>query len=316
MSLRFRKSIKIAPGVKVNLNKNSVSTTIGTKGAHYTANSKGVKTVSAGIPGTGLSYTASSGKSRKSKQARTIARNSYSSANDQPDTKKKAPKKKHGCLVPIIIFFAALFLLDSCLSDDELNSIALSADTETVYDINAEIPINLTTEPDKYSIPEGSFDISGGTLDISDKEITFSATEEGSYTICANHSGVKSNTLIINVEDKEAIAKEEEKKKEEAAAQAAAKVKEEEDTSKTEELGATGTNNDEETDSQNNFDTYDNPEQQHTKNNYVLNTSTMKFHLPSCRDVPKIAPQNYSTYDGTRDDIINQGYSSCGHCKP
>ena len=41
MGLRFRKSIKIAPGLKINLNKNSVSATIGTKGAHYTVNSKG-----------------------------------------------------------------------------------------------------------------------------------------------------------------------------------------------------------------------------------------------------------------------------------
>lgn len=66
--------------------------------------------------------------------------------------------------------------------------------------------------------------------------------------------------------------------------------------------------------SANNFNTYDNAEQ--TTSNFVLNTSTMKFHNPGCRDVKKIAPHNYSTYDGTRDDIINQGYSPCGHCNP
>lgn len=69
-------------------------------------------------------------------------------------------------------------------------------------------------------------------------------------------------------------------------------------------------------DSTNNFDTYDNPEQQQTTSSYVLNTDTMKFHNPSCKDVRKIAPQNYSTYDGTRDDLIGQGYSPCGHCNP
>lgn len=53
---RFRRSIKIAPGLKLNLNKNSTSLTFGGKGAHYTINSKGTKTTSFGIPGTGLSY--------------------------------------------------------------------------------------------------------------------------------------------------------------------------------------------------------------------------------------------------------------------
>ena len=56
MGLRFRKSINVAPGVKLNLNKKSASITVGTKGAHYTVNSNGKKTASAGIPGTGLSY--------------------------------------------------------------------------------------------------------------------------------------------------------------------------------------------------------------------------------------------------------------------
>lgn len=53
---RFRKSVKIAPGVKLNFNKNSTSVTFGGKGAHYTVNSKGTRTASLGIPGTGISY--------------------------------------------------------------------------------------------------------------------------------------------------------------------------------------------------------------------------------------------------------------------
>lgn len=69
MGLRFRKSFKIAPGVKVNLNKKSSSVTFGGKGAHYTVNSKGRKTTTVGIPGTGMSYTSttSSQKAKKSK---------------------------------------------------------------------------------------------------------------------------------------------------------------------------------------------------------------------------------------------------------
>lgn len=39
----------------------------------------------------------------------------------------------------------------------------------------------------------------------------------------------------------------------------------------------------------NNFNTHNNENQQQTTASYVLNTSTMKLHRPSCRDVPKIA---------------------------
>lgn len=56
--------------------------------------------------------------------------------------------------------------------------------------------------------------------------------------------------------------------------------------------------------------------QQPQTSSYVVNTNTGKFHSPSCRDVNKIKPENYWAYDGTRDDLINQGYSPCGHCNP
>ena len=66
MALRFRKSFKIAPGVKLNLNKKSTSITFGTRGAHYTINSKGKRTKSIGIPGTGISYVETSGSKTSS----------------------------------------------------------------------------------------------------------------------------------------------------------------------------------------------------------------------------------------------------------
>lgn len=56
MGLTFRKSIKIANGLKLNLSKSGVSLTAGKKGIHYTINSKGKSTASVGIPGTGISY--------------------------------------------------------------------------------------------------------------------------------------------------------------------------------------------------------------------------------------------------------------------
>ncbi len=65
-----------------------------------------------------------------------------------------------------------------------------------------------------------------------------------------------------------------------------------------------------------NFNTHDNPDQQQTTASYVLNTSTMKFHFPNCRDVPRIAPENYSTSSESSGTLVSIGYSPCGHCNP
>lgn len=64
----------------------------------------------------------------------------------------------------------------------------------------------------------------------------------------------------------------------------------------------------------NNFNTYDNAEQQRTEATWVLNTKSKKIHYPSCSDVKKIAPQNYSTSDSTESELMKQGYTTCGHC--
>ena len=49
---------------------------------------------------------------------------------------------------------------------------------------------------------------------------------------------------------------------------------------------------------------------------YVLNTNTMKFHLPDCSSVKKIDDENKELYAGSRDALTREGYSPCGNCKP
>ena len=49
---------------------------------------------------------------------------------------------------------------------------------------------------------------------------------------------------------------------------------------------------------------------------YVLNTNTMKFHLPDCSSADDIADQNRETTDQTRDELIAEGYEPCGRCNP
>ena len=69
MGLRFRKSIKILPGVRVNYGLHSTSLSIGGKGFRTTYSSTGRVTRSVGIPGTGISYVTSSGGSRSNRNS-------------------------------------------------------------------------------------------------------------------------------------------------------------------------------------------------------------------------------------------------------
>lgn len=56
MGFRFRKTIRIAPGVRLNLSKSGVSTSIGRPGATINLGKRGVRGT-VGLPGTGLSYS-------------------------------------------------------------------------------------------------------------------------------------------------------------------------------------------------------------------------------------------------------------------
>ncbi len=49
---------------------------------------------------------------------------------------------------------------------------------------------------------------------------------------------------------------------------------------------------------------------------YILNTSSKKFHDPDCAGAKTTKEENKQTYTGSRDDLISEGYSPCGTCKP
>ena len=54
MALRFRKRIKIAPGVLVNLSRRGVSTSVGPRGATINVKPGRETRATASVPGTGL----------------------------------------------------------------------------------------------------------------------------------------------------------------------------------------------------------------------------------------------------------------------
>jgi hypothetical protein len=61
MGIRFRKSIRIAPGLRANIGRKSISASVGTRGLWYTSGTAGQR-FTVGIPGTGLSFTTSIGR--------------------------------------------------------------------------------------------------------------------------------------------------------------------------------------------------------------------------------------------------------------
>ena len=77
MAFNFRKSLKIAPGVKLNVTKKGISSlSVGKNGARVNIGKKGTKTT-VGIPGSGLSYS---------------KHNSYDNSSSLPSQNAKAEK--------------------------------------------------------------------------------------------------------------------------------------------------------------------------------------------------------------------------------
>lgn len=66
--MRFQKRIKILPGVRINLSKSGISTSLGRPGATVNIGAKGSK-FTGGIPGTGLSHTVGLGEKERASRA-------------------------------------------------------------------------------------------------------------------------------------------------------------------------------------------------------------------------------------------------------
>lgn len=49
---------------------------------------------------------------------------------------------------------------------------------------------------------------------------------------------------------------------------------------------------------------------------YILNTSSKKFHKPSCSSVRDMKESNKREFEGTREEVIEMGYEPCKRCNP
>lgn len=234
MGLRFRKSFKILPGIKLNLGKKSAGVSVGTTGARYSVNSSGRKTSTVGVPGTGLSYVKSSGGGKKS------------------DNGSKSVLPWRLILAVGVLIFLLIGGIAACTDSDDEPTTTTTTAAET------------TTEAE----PESKTSILEAVGAVRPKETTTEAAETTEKAT---------------------------EKRTEKPTEAKSEKKTEKRTEKATEKKTAA------------------PSAQKT---YVLNKSTMKFHLPSCSSCSKIKAENKGSYTGSRDDLISQGYSPCGNCHP
>ena len=87
MGLRFRRSIKICKGVKVNLGKTGASLSVGTRGFHKTFHTSGRVTTTVGLPGTGIYWTESTNPRHNNNNTRNTNRRNNQVVNPTTPTR-------------------------------------------------------------------------------------------------------------------------------------------------------------------------------------------------------------------------------------
>ncbi|TDM51409.1 DUF4236 domain-containing protein [Aliivibrio fischeri] len=120
MGFKFRKRIKIAPGININLSKSGISTSIGKPGATINIGKKGVK-ATVGVPGSGFSY--SQNLSKSSSQGLV-----------------SSPKNTGSLFTKILVGLGIIFMLSTLLNGND-------SDVELVYKTVTAKSLRVRSEP-------------------------------------------------------------------------------------------------------------------------------------------------------------------------
>ena len=300
MGLRFRKSLSLGKGLKLNVGKKSVGVSAGGKGFRYSVNSSGRKTKSISVPGTGVSYVSTSSGKKSSK-----GRNKKSRTQAQT---KKASCFKSGCIVPTIIFCVFCVIFSFAVSNDDKEKSDTSSNnslkkTATTFETDTKTsdllewyfaPKTISEETELKLTADKDFDISRITaqnfkISVSDEEVLDVQFKEvmddsikliaipksnGECAVICSYGSVKTEPLYLTVKAPETTTTAVETSIEE----------------QTEEPSQTFTTN---------------------QQTYLLNHESMKIHKPSCRTIKH--PENFEETTDL-DWALNDGYSYCGVC--
>lgn len=346
MGFRFRKSVNLGHGFRVNLSKSGVGYSWGTKGVRFTKTAAGKSRKTVSIPGTGLSYTTESKKTK------------VPSANKQgPSPVMNHPQKNNkNNRKTILLWCATVFFVLTALvyfpSFASLTALAISIlllpltawqdilhrylHTKAKIAVSiilfvvtillvpsthlseptpsTDLPVSSTTSTaeenpkldDSFAGSSTSDDTS--SIDIPAENTTGSAvTDSHNETSNNTSAAIESSTNTSNATQKNESNNSSESNSE-SSSNTPDSVQQMNSESNEQNNAEASAPTDSSTVSQNQPDS--------TGHTYILNTNSKKFHIPSCSSVNNMNAANKKEYQGSRDDLINRGYEPCQRCKP
>lgn len=181
MGWSFRKSIKVAPGVRINFSKSGVSTSIGVKGLTYNTRGR----VTASIPGTGIRFTQHLNSQRTSRPISSVVAGSSRVA---PVTAERLSKREQATrdFVLIVQSRTSVALLQYFVShgvyvaaDDLSDAVTLEEHQPFLETLSREFEV--TTKAIRLALDIGS-------ISLAEKEKAMSAVYEIERK-CVEHHG-------------------------------------------------------------------------------------------------------------------------------
>lgn len=181
MAWRYRKRIKIAPGVYVNVSKSGVSTTIGSKGASVNIGKNGTY-INTGIPGTGIYRRDKIGARKKAPVPHNLT-NTPTGSNSRYDNS--------GCYWLIGLLLVTLFIMFAIYQRMDLTMYAISfgiAFVAWMFVLSLQSNKKENAQQSGVENTEDIVDENGGDAPIIQEESNAPAT----------HQGRESNLLFLS----------------------------------------------------------------------------------------------------------------------
>ncbi len=206
MGLNYHKSVKIDDNTKLNINKNSASVSVGKKGVRHTVSTSGRRTTTIGLPGTGLSYTMTSGGKSGKKKKQTAAQRKRSR------TVKTAVSVICSVVAIIFVIIAVCKYFGVGSSSDKSGGLSWRKDEYTVSVGGTETIILDVEGADKLENADASdFDIdidNDAAVRVELKKaysetvhFTVTGLEAGTASVKITYNGEKSNGVTVSVSE-------------------------------------------------------------------------------------------------------------------
>lgn len=244
------------------------------------------------------------------KDAVVIAYNWTNDTGRKAAAMRNVSEEAYGDGVELDPFFGSTDgLVEDLYADQDQVKNGAVITVEKVYSLDENVR-EITVDVKKYASDEivatKRFDIPQDVLDTwSDREQAARDVEEAARAAEIEAEEQAAREAERKAQEAEKAAQEKAAQEAERAAEeeAARKKAEQDAANKTQDTGSAGQDGGAQVTGK--------PELQ-----YVLNTSSMKFHKPGCSSSRDIADGNRKEYTGTRDDVVSMGYEPCKRCHP